>query len=57
MREVREIEAIKKKVKCSYCGHEQNVQCTEDAVCRGVFMRCKARKCRRIFEIRINQDR
>ena len=55
--EVSEIEKIKKKVKCSYCGGEQNVQFTPDAVCKGVFIRCKKRHCRKVFEIKINQDK
>ena len=47
----------KKKVKCPYCGHEQKVQYTLDAKCRGVFLKCQARHCRKEFEIKINQDK
>ena len=56
-KEAREIEAVKKKVKCRYCGHEQNVQYVPDAVCRGVYIKCRARHCGKVFEIRINQDK
>ncbi len=51
------MEIAKKKVKCKYCGHEQQVQYEPDAVCRGVFIRCRARHCRKEFEIKINQDK
>lgn len=53
--EVLPIEKV--KVKCPYCGHEQKVQYTQDAKCRGVFLKCQARHCRKEFEIRINQDK
>lgn len=43
------------KVKCPYCGAAQKVQYTPAAVCRGVFVKCAARQCRKEFEIRINQ--
>ena len=47
----------KKKVKCPYCGHEQNILYGPRAMCRGIFIRCKARQCRKEFEITINKDR
>ncbi len=46
-------EQPKKKVKCPHCGHEINVFHQEDASCRGVFLKCKNRYCRRIFELRL----
>lgn len=53
--EVSKIEKI--KVKCPYCGHEQKVQYTTDAKCRGVFLKCQARHCKKEFEIKINPDK
>lgn len=48
----------KKKIKCPYCGHEQNILYDPgSAYSRGIFMRCKGRQCRKEFEVRINQDR
>ena len=44
----------KNKVKCPFCGHEQKIQYTPDAKCRGVFIRCH---CKKEFEIKINQDK
>lgn len=56
--EVLKIEkVIKKKVTCPFCANEQKVQYAPDAKCRGVFIKCQARHCKKIFEIRINQDK
>lgn len=41
------------KVKCPHCGYEMPLQYTKNAVCRGVFVRCKGKHCKRLFEIRI----
>nr|DAQ39216.1 MAG TPA: protein of unknown function (DUF3330) [Caudoviricetes sp.] len=52
--EVVEIEKIKpKKVRCPYCGHPVNANQAEDAVCKGIFFKCKNKECRKIFELRI----
>ena len=46
------------KVKCPYCGHEQNILYDkENARCQGIFLRCKARHCRKDFELKINKDK
>lgn len=47
----------KKKVECPHCGNKQKVQYTPDAICRGVFIKCQARHCKKVFEIKINQDK
>ncbi len=44
------------KVKCPHCGYEMPLQAAKDAICRGVFVRCKGRNCKRIFEVRINSN-
>ena len=41
------------KIKCPYCGHAINVFHDKDAVCRGVFFKCKNPYCRKEFELRI----
>ena len=41
------------KARCSSCGHPVNVFYQENATCRGVFLRCKNKNCRKIFELRI----
>lgn len=48
---------MREKVRCPYCGHAQKAQYEKNAQCRGVFIKCEARQCRKIFEIKINQDR
>lgn len=39
------------KVACPFCGQTQNIIYSEDAVCRGVYVKCKGRHCRQEFEI------
>ena len=46
--------AMDRKVECPYCGYKMPLTHTEKAVCRGVFIRCKGRNCKKIFEIRID---
>lgn len=40
-----------KKIKCTYCGYEMPISYKPGAVCRGLYVRCKARHCKKIFEI------
>lgn len=39
------------KVKCPYCSYKMPVFIRKNAVCRGVFVQCKGRNCKKIFEI------
>lgn len=48
---------VRKKIRCPFCGHEQNIQYVPGAVSRGLFMRCKARQCRKEFEVRLGPGR
>lgn len=44
-----------KKVKCPHCGYEMPI--TYDpkrAECSGVYVRCKGRSCKKLFEIKLN---
>lgn len=41
-----------KKIKCPFCGHEQNIFYVQGAVCRGLFFKCKNKDCKQEFEIR-----
>lgn len=46
------------KVKCPHCGYEMPI--TYDpraAVCSGVFVRCKGRRCKKIFEIKLKNTK
>lgn len=42
-----------KRVVCLHCGHEQYPFYTEDAICRGIFLKCKNPSCRKQFELRL----
>lgn len=44
-----------KKVKCPFCGYEMPILFDEEkAKANGVFIKCKGRKCKKEFEIKIN---
>ncbi|MFQ8684819.1 MAG: hypothetical protein ACLR99_13900 [Acutalibacteraceae bacterium] len=45
------------KVKCPFCGHEQSVFCSSNAQCRGLWVKCKARHCGKIFEIKLPEEK
>ena len=42
-----------KKIRCPYCSHEQNIFYHTGAKCKGLFFKCKNKKCRKEFEIRL----
>lgn len=39
------------KVKCPYCGYEMPIYYDKTATCKGVFIKCKGRNCKKQFEI------
>lgn len=41
------------KVRCPHCGASYSAFYKEDAICRGVFFRCKNPSCRKQFELKI----
>lgn len=44
---------MQRKVKCPYCGYEMPLWVAEHGHAEGIFVRCKGRKCKKIFEIKI----
>lgn len=45
-------------VVCPHCGFEMpTITMKENAVCRGLEMRCKNQACKELFEIKINTDK
>ena len=42
-----------KKVKCPYCKYEMPVFIAENAKATGIFVRCKGRNCKKLFEISV----
>ena len=43
------------KITCPYCGYKMQITYNEKAVCRGVFVRWKGKKCKKEFEIKIDK--
>lgn len=43
------------KVKCPYCGYRMPIYIAENARCEGLTVRCKGKKCKRLFEIRLGR--
>lgn len=39
------------KVKCPFCGYEMPIFMSKNAKCNGIFVHCKGRGCKKIFEI------
>ena len=39
------------KVTCPYCGYKMPIHKTPEAVCRGLWVKCKGRGCGREFEV------
>jgi hypothetical protein len=51
---VPNIEKIKnEKVTCPYCGHPVNAFKNQDAKCKGIYLKCKNKDCKKIFELKI----
>lgn len=46
-----------KQIECPYCGYAMPVWQTEKSLCEGLFIRCKGRKCKKIFEIKIEKTK
>ena len=44
-----------KKVECPFCGYKMPIFYTEEAQCRGLFIKCKGKKCKKEFEIKISK--
>jgi len=49
------IEKTQVKVTCPFCGYEMPLTYDpKTALCRGLWVRCKGRKCKKEFEVKIN---
>lgn len=57
MKVLKEMKMLKKrnKIKCPYCGYEMPLYYDEKSICKGVFIVCKGRNCKKEFEIVINK--
>ena len=45
-----------KKVICPFCGYIMPITYNEEAICKGMFVKCKGKKCKKIFEIKIKKE-
>ena len=53
-----DIDANTVKVKCPHCGYEMPITYDpKTATCSGVFVRCKGRNCKKIFEIKLTNTK
>lgn len=43
-----------KKVICPFCGYKMPIIYEKNASCNGVYVVCKGRKCKKKFEIKID---
>lgn len=49
------LEESMEKVKCPFCGYEMPIRYDkEKSKAKGIFIKCKGRKCKKEFEIKIN---
>lgn len=44
------------KIKCPYCGYIMPITYDLTAKCKGVYVRCKGKKCKKVFEIKIKTE-
>jgi len=44
----------RKKVACPYCGYLMPIERDEHAAAKGLWVKCKARNCGKVFEIKID---
>lgn len=45
------------RIKCPYCGYRMPIETTENAVARGLLVKCKGRSCGKVFEIVLPQKK
>ena len=43
------------KVKCPFCGYTMPVTYSSNAVCSGIYVKCKGKNCKKLFEIKIDR--
>lgn len=48
---------IRIKAVCPMCGYIMPVRYDESAYCKGIFVTCKGRNCRTIFELKIENGK
>lgn len=46
----------RERVKCPHCGYTMPIEYTKNATARGLYVKCKARGCGKVFEIVISKS-
>ena len=44
---------LKNKVICPYCGYKMPIFYGKNAISKDIYVKCKGKKCKKIFEIEI----
>ena len=47
---------MRNKIKCPFCGYEMPITFSKGAECEGIFVKCKGKKCKKEFEIKIKKE-
>lgn len=50
------MEISMKKIRCPYCGYEMPIYKTDESIAKDIFVKCKGKHCKKIFEIKIAND-
>lgn len=51
---MKPIKPKKYKILCPKCGHPTPIMADDNAVCRGIYVKCKGAHCKEEIEIKIN---
>lgn len=43
------------RVECPFCGYKMPITFSKDAKCSGIFVKCKGKNCKKVFEIKIDK--
>lgn len=53
---MKPIKPKKYKILCPHCKCPTPIMADENAVCKGIYVKCKGAHCKKEFEIRINEN-
>lgn len=54
--DMKPIKPKKHKILCPHCKCPTPIMADENAVCRGIYVKCKGAHCKKEFEIKINEN-
>lgn len=44
------------KIKCPFCGYKMPILYNKEAISKGIFVKCKGRNCKKIFEVKLEKE-